>query len=308
MTKASWMNNIEGRLARERLPELPEDLLKEVLIKLPPTDYFNIKCVCKKLCTRKEDDVFRSFWEKKWGGQTSEPEPPFFIFSLGNQEDVTRSPLNQAQSSELPIPPPLRGLMSIRVPGSKWQPFPGSLQNLVEAPQLRLLPSAPGLVLTEDSEPRALWVINPLTRAKREISSELESGYRVRQLVIDDSANAGYFIFAEDVKRTSQEMDLKLLVYDSTKEGWGMRGSLHTLIRDPLTFAGAASLHGTLYCLAITQETAHMYQLDMAGEWRDSDARVPPSLYPQRSQKCWRHARKQDRLSASHIFSGIGMI
>ncbi|KAG6549311.1 hypothetical protein Mapa_009297 [Marchantia paleacea] len=179
-----------------------------------------------------------------------------------------------------------------------WLPFPLSpFARVAQNSPFEVHSSTSGLFLIkiDVNGMKTYATLNPLSGSYRLLPPMLEQAknFKVIQMVMDDAVDGKFLILAEggDPYVTDPNTP-KIQIYDSIRNAWQMAGGLRpprprnyltvlVLAEDRMVFRSAATLNGSLYCLAVTSRTAQVLKFDGTDYWHEIQAELPWCIAPQ---------------------------
>lgn len=224
--------------------KLPEDLLNEILARVPPFMLFRLRCVCKHWNSILQDNSFLKFHS-----QVPSHGPCLLTFWKS-------SPSPQSSVFSLPLKTWYRIPFTFLPPWAFW-----------------LVGSSGGLVCFSglDGLTFKILVCNPLTQTWRTLPSMHYNQQRQLNMIVDRMDRSFKVIAASDIYG---DRTLPTEVYDSKLDRW----SLHQIMpAGNLCSSKMAFCNSRLYLETLSPLGLMMYQLD-TGYWEHIPAKFPRSL------------------------------
>ncbi|KAF5769781.1 putative F-box domain, kelch-type beta propeller, F-box-like domain superfamily [Helianthus annuus] len=224
---------------------LPEDLLNEILARVPPFMIFRLRSVCKRWNSILQDDGFLKFHS-----QVPSHGPCLITFWKNSQ-------VPQCSVFSLPL--------------KQWYKIPFTF-----LPQWAfwLVGSSGGLVCFSglDGLTFRTLVCNPLTQSWRALPSMHYNRHRQLIMVVDRKKRSFKVIAASDIYGDNKSLPTE--VYDSKRDSWSLHQTMPTV---NLCSSKMAFCDSKLYLETISPLGLMIYHLD-AGYWEHIPAKFPRSL------------------------------
>ncbi|KAG6556636.1 hypothetical protein Mapa_001577 [Marchantia paleacea] len=224
---SSSCSNDEGLMMGGRY--ISKEVVCKILGKLPVRNLLLLRCVCKRWNTILDDIEFQSIssaYETQNATSPASASVPYLLWD--------------ADSS--------RPLLSFDLQLRKWRPF-----HLLQSVQASVISSTRGLFLTtqQSIDGKCIYMLNPLTKTERQITSLDWAHFDVRQMVVDYMGLGQYFIIAEELQKRGTGGELaptfpRIQIYDSLKKQWFLTPGFPEGVR----FKNAFALNGHLLFLA----------------------------------------------------------
>lgn len=222
---------------------LPEDLLNEILARIPPFMIFRLRCVCKRWNSILQDNGFLKFHS-----QVPSHGPCLFTFaknSLALQCSVFSLPLKT------------------------WYKIPFTfLPNWV----FWLVGSSGGLVCFSGLHGMdfKILVCNPLTQSWR-VLPRMHCNQQRQLIMVVDRVNRSFKVIAASDMYGDKALPIE--VYDSKRNAW----SLHQIMPSVICSSKMALCDSSLYLETLSPLGLMMYRIDTS-YWEHIPAKFPRSL------------------------------